>query len=92
MLILRTVQDIQSWLTFYSAKGSSIGFVPTMGALHAGHISLIDRAKRENHLTVCSIFVNPAQFNDAKDLEKYDFVLSKTKKAEPNKDDNSVEV
>ena len=54
-----------------SIEGKSIGFVPTMGALHTGHASLVERCRRENDVVVVSVFVNPSQFNDPKDLDRY---------------------
>ena len=71
MLIFKTAIDIHNYLDLKRKKGEKCGFVPTMGALHAGHISLVEACKRENDTCVVSIFVNPTQFNDKKDFEKY---------------------
>jgi pantoate--beta-alanine ligase len=71
MYLYKQVTDIQAHLQAERGSYQTIGFVPTMGALHAGHISLINTSLAENQLTVCSIFVNPTQFNQAEDLEKY---------------------
>jgi pantoate--beta-alanine ligase len=71
MFIFKKVADLQAWLNAQRAKGKRIGFAPTMGALHDGHLELIRLAKRDGCLAVASIFVNPTQFNDPKDLEKY---------------------
>jgi pantoate--beta-alanine ligase len=71
MIIFKHADDLNRFLKEKRKHGLIIGFVPTMGALHTGHISLIKESIRENQLTVCSIFVNPLQFNDARDFKKY---------------------
>lgn len=71
MEIIRTIKEIRQILDEHRIKGKSIGFVPTMGALHDGHLSLIRETRKENDYTVASIFVNPEQFNEKSDLEKY---------------------
>jgi pantoate--beta-alanine ligase len=75
MILFKTAADLQKHLEKIRASGSSSGFVPTMGALHAGHLSLIDQSKKNTNVTVCSIFVNPTQFNDPKDFAKYPVTL-----------------
>lgn len=71
MLIFTKTGELQAFLREARKSGKTLGFVPTMGALHPGHVSLIRISKSQCDLTLCSIFVNPTQFNDKKDLDRY---------------------
>ena len=77
MIILETVSDLQKAIFPLKKEGKSVGFVPTMGALHEGHVSLVKKSIEQNDITVVSVFVNPTQFNNQEDLIKYPRTLDK---------------
>jgi pantoate--beta-alanine ligase len=77
MILFKKSANLLSWLEIQKKEGKTIGFVPTMGALHEGHMHLIDACRSDTRLCISSIFVNPAQFNDPKDFEKYPVSLEK---------------
>lgn len=75
MIIYKHKKDLLNYVSTQKLQGKIIGFVPTMGALHNGHISLITTAKNETDIVICSIFVNPTQFNNKSDFEKYPITI-----------------
>ena len=77
MITFKKSNELQHYLAQCRKKNEDIGFVPTMGALHDGHLSLLKTSLKENKLTVCSIFVNPAQFNDPTDFKNYPSTIEK---------------
>lgn len=80
MVTITTVAELQQIISKYKANGKKVGFAPTMGALHNGHMSLIAASNSENDITVCSVFVNPTQFNEKSDLDKYPRTLEADEK------------
>ncbi len=74
--VIRSIQELRRTLTPIRTAGRTIGLVPTMGALHAGHGRLIETARRENHSVVVTLFVNPIQFDRRDDYDRYPRPLS----------------
>ncbi len=77
MILFKKATDLSKFIEIQRKNNLQIGFVPTMGALHEGHLSLIERSKKQDRLTVASIFVNPTQFNDPRDFKKYPITIEK---------------
>lgn len=77
MIIFKNSKDLHSYITDLKQKKFLTGFVPTMGALHAGHLSLINQSRQNTDITICSIFVNRVQFNNAEDFRKYPSTIEK---------------
>jgi pantoate--beta-alanine ligase len=77
MILFKKSGDLRRWLADREKQVGKTGFVPTMGALHEGHIHLIEACRSESDLCICSIFVNPSQFNDPRDFEKYPVSIEK---------------
>jgi pantoate--beta-alanine ligase len=77
MKIFSKKKDLKDCLTAHKSSNKTIGFIPTMGALHSGHLSLIKKAQQKNDIVVVSLFVNPTQFDNTKDLEKYPKTIKK---------------
>ena len=77
MIIFKRIADIQKWLQIGKPGKATVGFVPTMGALHEGHLSLLQQSKKQADISIVSIFINPAQFDNKSDLEKYPSPVAK---------------
>ena len=77
MIVFKKARDTGDFLVKTKLGGTLIGFIPTMGALHQGHISLLTKARESSEFTVCSIFVNPSQFNDPADFQQYPSTIEK---------------
>jgi pantoate--beta-alanine ligase len=75
MIIIKTIKQVRDLVKDYKQKGGSLGFVPTMGALHKGHMTLIKHCKKNTDICIASIFINPTQFNNQSDFEKYPITI-----------------
>ncbi len=77
MIIFKKAADLSAHISTLKTHNKKIGFVPTMGALHQGHLSLIEASRAETAVTVCSIFINPTQFNNKDDFDHYPVTIEK---------------